>query len=243
MANRLAANPLFDEKITDAYMPNGRPLLLEDRLNEPSGRRKHARIGVQFMGDLFHHTIETDPVIQVLQEINECPQHTFMALTKRPKRMREIIDFWLTNISGFVPENLWMGVSVENQEAADRRIPILLKIPAAVRWVSVEPMLGPVDLQNIDWNGSTGLCTLEHPPKQISWIVCGAETGPKKRRMNIRWAKDLRDQCIEHNVPYFFKVDSEGNRELDGIVWEEFPREQAERLMRVFPRRTRATPL
>lgn len=114
--------------------------------------------------------------------------------------------------------NVWLGVTAENQQEADRRIPLLLKTPAAVRWVSVEPMLGPVDLTSIKWT-------------RLNWIVCGGESGPGARPMETEWVRSLRDQCNRADVPFFFKqwgptvgyVDESGMPLLDGKVHDEFP--------------------
>lgn len=131
--------------------------------------------------------------------------------------------------------NLHLGVSVENQDAV-WRIECLIRCPAAVRWVSVEPTLGPVDLGEYVFNRSRAIeksmsgpvaMSREQAESRISeslnWVVCGAETGPGKRPMNLDWARSLRDQCQAASVPFFFKKDSNGSRELDGKVWEERP--------------------
>jgi protein gp37 len=122
-----------------------------------------------------------------------------------------------------LPPNVWLGVSVEDQATADERVPVLLEIPAAVRWVSCEPLLGPVDIY--EWLGNW--CSayddgIETRPG-LSLAVTGAETGPGKRPMQLDWARGLRDQCRAANVPFFFKRDSQGNREIDGRLWEEMP--------------------
>ena len=129
--------------------------------------------------------------------------------------------------------NLWLGVTAENQARADERIPILLQIPAAVRFVSVEPMLDPVLLTDMegpdiykrrwleDWivpGGDGSMDTLG-----LDWVICGAETGPGKRGMRRDWARALRDQCVSADVPFFFKKDSTGSRLLDGRMWEQMP--------------------
>jgi protein gp37 len=128
------------------------------------------------------------------------------------------------------PDNVWIGVSVEDQETADYRIPKLLEIPAKKRFVSVEPMLSQIDIKC-----RLACCCDEFWPGQghpdecpakggIDWIICGSETGPGKRPMNLDWARTLRDQCIEANVPFFFKKDSLGRHGIDGQIWEQFPK-------------------
>jgi protein gp37 len=107
--------------------------------------------------------------------------------------------------------NLRLGVTAENQEQANKRIPILLQIPAKVRFISVEPMLGPVDITK--WFS-----------KGINWVICGGETGSGARPMNPDWAESLRDQCIDAGVPFFFKKSgNSGEHLLDGRVWEQIP--------------------
>lgn len=155
--------------------------------------------------------------------IGKTPRHTYLLLTKRSERMAEAIreiEYNLGTVFDFLFPNAWLGVTAENQKQADARIPVLLQIPAAVRFVSVEPMLGPVNVQDYlrgfgRFYGSTAL----------DWIICGAETGPGARPMKLDWARSLRDQCQEAGVPFFFKKDSNGSRLLDGRLWEEYPRE------------------
>ena len=136
--------------------------------------------------------------------------------------------------------NVWLGVSVENQKTADERIPTLLQIPAARRFVSIEPMLANVLLDDgcnswLTCNAddkyryqNDGECCESHAETGdcfhgIDWVICGAETGPGKRPMEIDWARSVRDQCQAAGVPFFFKRDSDGCRELDGRRWEEMP--------------------
>lgn len=177
-----------------------------DRLDQPLYWRKPRRIFVCSMGDLFHKHVPSYFMNEVLVRCVRQSRHQFLLLTKRPERMLKCFSTMEK-----IHPNLWLGVSVENQETADERIPILLQIPAAVRFVSVEPMLGPVDI-NRDW----------HTPV-IDWVICGAETGPGARPMDIQWAYSLGDQCVDADVPFFFKKDSNGNRVLHGQLWEQYP--------------------
>jgi protein gp37 len=126
--------------------------------------------------------------------------------------------------------NVWLGCTVENQEAANERIPLLLKTPAAKRFISVEPMLGPVDLTDIFLPNGNRINALDPNDAlvpvggpRLDWVIAGAETGPKKRPMDPAWAIDLRDQCVSAGVAFFFKKGSDGSRELDGKRWEQFP--------------------
>ena len=217
-----------------------RVTLHPERLEEPLRWRKPSMVFVCSMGDLFHDDVPDEFIHRVFATIGQCPQHIFIILTKRPKRMKAFIEDYYAyeSPSGdeqgvYVQPNLWLGVTAENQEMADKRIPILLQIPAAVRFVSVEPMLGPINLRK--WLFYQMRCTkckdtgwvtgLERPclwcnpggefrssvspaekfkPK-LDWVICGGETGPDARPMHPDWARSLRDQCQEAGVPFFFK--------------------------------------
>jgi len=193
-----------------------------ERLSEPLHWRSPKRIFVCSMGDLFHEDVPAWVVREVYDIAALAPQHTFIVLTKRPDQMINLfygsrpwdpreprlpMD-WPT------PLNVWHLVSVEAQYLARQRIGALLELrDHAPEWrvlgVSVEPMLGPVDLS--PWI------------RELDWVICGAETGPGRRRMDVAWAKALRDQCLEWGVPFFFKR-HEGEHLLDGQVWEQFPK-------------------
>ncbi|MFH2046993.1 MAG: phage Gp37/Gp68 family protein [Pseudomonadota bacterium] len=213
-----------------------------DRLEQPLKWKKPRRIFACSMGDLFHNDVQFEQIDAVIRVIAKARQHTFMILTKRPGRMAEYFMHlaYMLQIVGYshLPlPNLWLGVTAENQRTADERIPILLQIPAAVRFVSVEPMLGPVDLSNDsmvdgDWSWLTGEqydwpdgtpVVRSHRRIHIDWVICGAETGPGARPMNLEWARDLRDQCKESNVPFFFKkAGPKGTPTPDDLMIREF---------------------
>jgi Bacteriophage protein gp37 len=128
--------------------------------------------------------------------IEETPNLDWLLLTKRPRNFSRMIhDRWYASS----PRNIWAGISVENQEAACERVQYLAEIPASVSFLSVEPMLGPVDLTKPVWNN--GVAMIEH----VDWVICGGESGPDARPMNPDWARSLRDQCQEADVPFFFK--------------------------------------
>jgi protein gp37 len=178
------------------------------------------------MGDLFHGRVTNQDIEKIFQVMLTYPcrkRHTFILLTKRAERMRDFVRANYPGLAQCAP-HIWLGVTAENQERAAERIPVLLQIPAVVHFVSVEPMLGPVDMDRIlltdpDGNNLHGMDVLD----VIRWVICGAETGPRKRSMDPAWAVALRDQCIEADVPFFFKRDSDGGRLLDGQKWEQFP--------------------
>ncbi len=182
-----------------------------DRLLEPTKRKKPTVYAV--WSDLFHEDIEQIEQWDALSIMgHDCPQHTFLILTKRPE---VAVNADLAEISSRWPfPNIWLGVTAENQEQADKRIPILLQIPAAVRGVSVEPMLGPVKIINYlhvpypDARPEMKSLYADawrklHPVLDL--VICGGETGPGARPMHPDWARSLRDQCQTAGVPFFFK--------------------------------------
>lgn len=196
-----------------------------DRLDQPLKWRKPRMIFVCSMGDLFHGQVPFESINQIIKIITLCKQHTFLILTKRPKRMAEYFKHleYLLQIVGEsrlpIP-NLWLGVTAENQQRADERIPVLLQIPAVVRFVSAEPMLGPVNLKLSDYAISGD----SHSVRRafLNWVICGAETGPGARTMGLSWARDLRDQCKEAGVPFFFKRAT--GETPDDLMIREYPK-------------------
>ena len=173
--------------------------LFPERLDEPLRWRQPRRVFVCSMADLFHPDVPTSFIDRVLQVIEACPLHTFIILTKRPENLEAKL-YGVTDdnpcrelASGDYLPNLWLGVSVENQARADERIPLLLRVPAAVHWVSIEPMLGPVDLTGMLGDG------------KLSWCVVGGETGPGARPMHPDWVRSVRDQCCATGTAFFFK--------------------------------------
>lgn len=195
-----------------------RVTLHHNRLGDLLKLKKPRMIFTCSMGDLFHEDVPFEYIERVFSEIRSATfdDHIFQILTKRPKRM---LDFWnwqtekdsrppnfiysSTDNANIPNKNIWIGVTVENQQRADERIPLLMQIPAAVRFVSCEPMLLSVNL-NLCHS-----CQIE-PDKcdehnKIDWIVCGGETGPGARPMHPDWIRSLRDQCQDAGTPFFFK--------------------------------------
>jgi protein gp37 len=190
-----------------------------DRLDEPLKWKKPKRIFVCSMGDLFHEDVKSEWRIKTINKMY-LSIHTFIILTKRPDNMQKF--FKCFNWPGEF-QNVWLGVTAENQAMADERIPILLQIPAAIHFISVEPMLGPINLfgdgsDEQDWTYNGPDCLRPH----IGWLICGAETGPGKRIMDLEWAYDLQRQCGDAGVPFFFKKDSDG--EYPAGFRREYPR-------------------
>lgn len=176
------------------------------RLDVPLRWRRPRTIFVNSMSDLFHEEVPLDYVRQVFDVMTRADWHTFQVLTKRHDRLWELssdLDW---------PPNVWMGVSVENRRfvhRADR----LRETDANVKFISAEPLLGP--LEGLDLTG-------------IDWVIAGGESGPRHRRVDAAWVRDLRDRCTVQGVAFFFKqwggrTPKTGGRELDGRTWEELP--------------------
>jgi len=186
--------------------------LRPERVDQPLLWKRPRTIFVNSMSDLFHEDVPLEFIQQVFDVMQRAHWHRFQVLTKRAERLAEVAPLlpW--------PENAWMGVSVENQRWTSR-IDLLRTTPAAVKFLSCEPLLGPLDL---DLTG-------------IDWVIAGGESGHGARPMRLEWAKDLRDQCLTADVPFFFKQwgahDAIGRRVgkkkagrlLEGQVCEGFP--------------------
>ena len=188
----------------------------EDRLEQPLHWRKPSRVFVNSMSDLFHEDVPMSFLNRVFKVMTDCPQHTFQVLTKRPIRMLAYMSQRDT-----IPPNVWLGVSVEDQATADERIPLLLQTPAAVRWISYEPSLGPLDFSQVIMGDGDHLDTLYNDGEDagIDWVVCGGESGPHARPMHPDWARSVRDQCIAAGVPFFMKQMG-GSRDKGGDMSE-----------------------
>lgn len=215
--------------------------LFPDRLEQPLHWRKPRRVFVNSLSDLFHEAVPDEFIDQVLAVMALTPRHTYQVLTKRPGRMRQYFDrlsfeperiedeatdiahshianTWalqeLADAATWPLKNVWLGVSVENQHFADERIPMLLQTPAAVRFISAEPLLGPVDLAGDPdpcrtWLRSglraiRGLATDRWRPP-LDWVIVGGESGPGARPLDLAWARSIVQQCQAAGVPVFVK--------------------------------------
>jgi protein gp37 len=231
----------------------GKVEFVEKHLLDPLKWKAPRRIFVNSMSDLFHEGVTDEMRDRIFAVMALCPQHTFQVLTKRPERMRAYLDPACGRIADRIialrrqrgdngcvcplPHvapgaawwplaNVWLGVSVENQAAADERIPLLLETPAAARFISAEPLLGPVNLEELPSASGIGrhLCALSNAgvdpgalfATKLDWVICGGESGPGARPMHPDWARSLRDQCAAAaDVPFFFKQWGEW-AEVDG---------------------------
>ena len=178
-------------------------------LDQPLRWTRPRRIFVNSMSDLFHENVPDEWIARVFDVMARAPQHTFQVLTKRPDRMRRVLPSFAPSHtardrSGWPLPNVWLGVSAENQATADGRIPLLLETPAAVRFVSAEPLLGPIDLNERELLCRTWRRGLTIG-RYLDWVIIGGESGPGARPMHPGWARALRDQCVHVGVPFFFK--------------------------------------
>lgn len=205
----------------------------ESALSQPLSWKKPKKIFVCPRADLFHDDVPDSFIDRAFAVMALAPQHTFQVLTKRSRRMQEymsgggraaaVFDLmrnselgYMANQAKLPPQswplpNVWLGVSVEDQAAANERIPLLLKTPAAVRWISAEPLLGPVSLRWLAAFPENSPNTATNPSgrtdglRRLDWVVVGGESGQKARPMSPDWARGLRKQCADSGVPFYFK--------------------------------------
>lgn len=221
-----------------------------DKLREPYRWRKPRRVFVCSMGDLFHEDVEEEFIDEVFATMDgelgdgtNAKQHTYQLLTKRPTRMREYMEEFLDASADYhdgawhiyVPQNVWLGVTSCNQTEADWDIPELLRTPAAVRFVSLEPLLGQIDLESLDcgewWfdalrgiRREPGLPPFGGSPDypRLDWVIVGAETGPGRRPCKLEWIESIVAQCREAEVPCFVKqIEINGRISHHPIEWPE----------------------
>lgn len=223
----------------------GQLRLVDEMLTQPLRWLKPSRIFVNSMSDLFHENLSDADIDRVFAVMALAPRHTFQVLTKRADRMRAYVagigngdtDRWHTALQGFITArgsfalgeafefltrrgpllNVWLGVSVENQAAANERIPDLLATPAAVRFLSCEPLLGPLDL----W---LYLDPMRQFRRHLDWVICGGESGPGKRPSDVAWHRSLRDQCKAAGVAFFEKQIDKVQPIPSDLMVREFPR-------------------
>ena len=178
----------------------------ESTLQDPLKWKRPRLVFVNSMSDLFHKSVPTEFIQSVFDVMNEASQHTFQVLTKRPSRVSQ-----LSVRLNWTP-NIWMGVSVESERWMDR-IEILKGTDASTKFLSLEPLLGPLAGLNLDG---------------IDWVIAGGESGPGARAMDADWVREIRDSCVRSDVPFFFKqwggvFKKRTGRVLDGRTWDEMP--------------------
>ena len=226
-------------------------VLHPERLDQPLKWRKPQKVFVNSMSDLFHEQIPVAFIAEVFARMAWAPSQTFQILTKRAERMQKIISdpgftSWVNGIMAqravregwcaceldeWPLTNVWLGVSVEDQRRADERIPILVECPAVVRFLSCEPLLGPVSLKS--WMAAEIPDPLDGTPEEqwgdspIDWVIVGGESGPHFRPMDARWAAAIRDQCLAAGVAFWFKQGSHLRPQaiptLYGETYHQFP--------------------
>jgi protein gp37 len=194
---------------------NGFKVTLQDDLvTKPLSWKTGRIIFVNSMSDLFHKDVPSDFILRCFEVMNKASQHQFQVLTKRPERVIEMARSIMWS------DNIWIGTSVENNDYV-RRARTIAKVPAAIRFLSIEPLLGPV----------TRL-----PLSNIEWVIVGGESGPGARPMEADWVRKIRDRCVRYEVPFFFKQwggvqKSKTGRLLDGRTWNELPIEHGAALL------------
>ncbi len=209
----------YAERLSHRLMLMGQPnyrndfqvTLHEHMLDQPRRWKKPQHVFVNSMSDLYHKDVPFDFILKVFQVMVQCPWHQFKILTKRAERLSMISDQlpWV--------DNIWQGVSVED-ESYTWRIDHLRRTAARTRFLSIEPLLGPLPHLHLDG---------------IDWVIVGGESGPGARPMESRWVEDILRQCREQHVPFFFKqwggrTPKAGGRTLDGRTWDEMPNLQVE---------------
>lgn len=193
-----------------------------ERLGQPLKWRNPRRVFVNSMSDLFHEEVPSYFVDDVVSVMKRAEQHVFQILTKRPSRMIEYFDSTNARTDGWPLPNVWLGVSIEDQEHANERIPLLFRTPAAVRFVSCEPLLGPINLEGIC---STPTCFNAlrpgyYVPEKLDWVIVGGESGPDARPCNVAWIRQIVEQCGVAEVPVFVK--QLGSRPVAPFVTDPF---------------------
>lgn len=194
-------------------------VLHPERLLQPHKWKKPRMVFVNSMSDLFHKDVPDEFIMQVFDNMGAAGQHTFQVLTKRPDRMRRLLPKYYREVGntftafGGSHQNAWLGVSVESADYA-WRADMLRETPAAVRFLSLEPLLGPLPIRVL---------------QGMNWVIVGGESGPGSRPMELDWVRQIRDDCQVLRIPFFFKQHGgtqkkKTGRELDGRTWDEYPK-------------------
>lgn len=205
MASRFSGPGQPYEGLTKDGRWTGTVRMVPEHLGAPLRWKRPRRVFVNSMSDVFHEALAFEDVAEIFRVMAAAPQHSFQVLTKRAERMAEWFRWMEERKPGVWPlPNVWLGISVENQAAADLRVPFLLQSPAAVRWLSCEPLLGPVDLSGFG---------------ALDWVVVGGESGLHARPMHPDWVRGVRDYCAQAKVPFLFKQYGEWAPAMGDLYW------------------------
>ena len=225
--------------------------LRPERLAKPLGWKKPRRVFVNSMSDLFHEDVPDEFIDRVFAVMSMAHWHTFQVLTKRAVRMRDYLasrsknvkywekpaqelDYPFIRLLQFPFQNIWLGVSVEDQKRADERIPLLLETPAAVRFVSAEPLLGPINFDSTHesdpcssnfLSGIEGERIYDGKKCALDWVIVGGESGPGARPMDPEWARFIREQCHASRIPFFMKQMAKKKPIPEDLMIREWPDE------------------
>lgn len=181
----------------------------KERLKEPFRRKKPTIYFVNSMSDLFHEKIPFDKIAIIFEVMRLSPIHTFQVLTKRPENAVEFFKWWYkSDETAKISSNIWLGVSVENQETADQRLKFLKEFPSLIKFVSYEPALERVDFVGYEF---------------INWIICGGESGAKKRPCNLNWFREVRDWAKRNDIAFFMKQIDKKKQIPDDLFIREYP--------------------
>ncbi len=208
-AHRMQNNP--NAKIRHKYRNGFKPTFHNETLDEPKSWRNPQRVFIGSMGDLFDPEFTIGAFYKVMKVMSTYRQHTYMLLTKKPAIMLKYAEAWMKdNHTTALPDNIWCGVTITNQQQADDFIPVLINIKAKIRFVSIEPITGPVQLNKIIQLRRSPLLDLLLPKffnyiSNIDWVIVGGMTGPKSTPAHPLWIAAIRDTCIQFNKPFFFK--------------------------------------
>ena len=192
------------------HLPYSKVQLLDRRLNDPANMKQPEMIFVDSMADLFEERVPDTFIDRVFTTMETVDRHIYQLLTKRPERLPAYI--WMRYGGQQAPEHIWLGTSVEDERVLDR-VDRLREVPARVRFLSCEPLIGP--LTKLDLS-------------EIHWVIAGGESGPRHRPIDPGWVRELRDKCTDAGVAFFFKqwgglIAKAGGRSLDGRGWSEYP--------------------
>jgi len=217
MSRRLSSNPKtpwYKGTVDGNGNWSGKLFRSPDNIfNSPINMKKKALIFVNSMSDLFYTSLSNRNIAEVFNIMIRCPQHLFLVLTKRARRMRSFLDIMESNIN-YPPNNICLGISAEDQETYNYRCEDLAYTKANKKFLSLEPLLGPIKLFSCSYSSDEN--------KKISQVIVGGESGHGARPMKLDWARSLRDECLEHKIPFFMKQIVVNGKK---IPFDDFPKD------------------